>query len=91
MRFSEAFKETLFRFNLKGADIAAISGMTTAQISQFRQGKNIRTEGLERILAALPLDARKYLFSLVEPDPLAYSGVPTIGGENHKIEGAEEN
>lgn len=76
VRFSEAFKETMFRFDLTGAEIAERSGLTTAQISQFRNGRNIRIDNLERILAALPLNAREYLFSLVAPAPLAEPELP---------------
>ncbi len=65
MNFSDAFKETLFRFDLKGAEIAARSGLTTAQVSQFRQGKNIRTDSLEKVLAALSPDARRFMLDLV--------------------------
>ena len=65
MRFSEAFRETLFRFNLKGADLAERSGLTPTQISKFRNGENLRIDSVERILAALPEDAREYMLLLV--------------------------
>lgn len=65
MKFSEAFRETLFRYNLKGADLAAKSGLTPTQISKFRNGENLRIDSVERILAALPEDAREYMMLLV--------------------------
>lgn len=65
MKFSEAFKETMYRFNLKGADIAERSGLTTAQISLFRNGQNIRIDNLERILKAMPQEAKEYMLLLV--------------------------
>lgn len=65
MKFSEAFKETMFRFDLKGVDIAERSGLTAAQVSDFRNGKNLRIDSVERLLEALPSDARLYLLSLV--------------------------
>ncbi|NJN85567.1 MAG: hypothetical protein HC881_03660 [Leptolyngbyaceae cyanobacterium SL_7_1] len=65
MKFSEAFRETLFRFNLKGADLADKSGLTPTQISKFRNGDNLRIDSVERILGALPDEARQYMLLLV--------------------------
>lgn len=65
MRFSEAFRETLFRFNIKGADLAEKSGLTPTQISKFRNGENLRIDSVERLIEALPLEAREYLLMLV--------------------------
>jgi DNA-binding Xre family transcriptional regulator len=65
MKFADAFRLTMFHFKLSGADIAEKSGMSSAQISNFRNGKNIRTETLERILDALPPEARLYMLDLV--------------------------
>jgi len=65
MKFSEAFRETLFRFGLKSIDIAEQSGLTTGQISQFRNGKNLRIDSVERILEVLSPDARLYMLNLV--------------------------
>ncbi|MBD2019235.1 helix-turn-helix transcriptional regulator [Leptolyngbya sp. FACHB-36] len=68
MKFSEAFRETVFRFKLSGAEIAERSGLTTAQISQFRNGKNLRIDSVEKILNALTLEQRQYLLMLVARD-----------------------
>jgi DNA-binding Xre family transcriptional regulator len=68
MKFSEAFRETLFRFNIKGADLAQTSGLTPTQISKFRKGENLRIDSVERILAALPDEAREYMLLLVAQD-----------------------
>ena len=65
MKFSEAFRETLFRFGLKSIDIAEQSGLTTGEISQFRNGKNLRMDSVERILEVLSPDARLYMLKLV--------------------------
>ncbi|HEY9646852.1 MAG TPA: helix-turn-helix transcriptional regulator [Chroococcidiopsis sp.] len=70
MKFSKAFREAMFRFKLKGSDIAERSGLTTAQVSQFRNGKNLRIDSLEKILDAMPQEARDYMLSLIpQPDP----------------------
>lgn len=68
MRFSEAFSETLFRFGLKQNEIAEKSGLTPTQVGSFRKGQNLRSDSLERILAALPQDAREYMLLLVASD-----------------------
>lgn len=72
MKFSEAFRETLFRFNLKGNELAEQSGLTPTQISKFRNGENLRIDSVERILDALPNEAREYMLVLIlqrhEPD-----------------------
>jgi transcriptional regulator with XRE-family HTH domain len=77
--FSEAFKETMFRFKLSGADISEKSGLTPSQISNFRNGHNLRADSVEKLLAAMPPDARRFMVlfvieetseeSLVQKDP----------------------
>lgn len=70
MRLSEAFKETMFRFGLNGNALADKSGLTPSQISNFRNGSiNLRTDSLEKLLDAMPYEARVYFFSLVQDDP----------------------
>jgi transcriptional regulator with XRE-family HTH domain len=88
MRFSEAFRETLFRFNIKGADLAERSRLTPTQISKFRNGENLRIDSVERILEALPNEAREYMLLLVvqkrEADhvPLPATKNPPGSGED---------
>lgn len=65
VKFSEAFRETLFRFNLKGADLAQASGLTPTQISKFRNGENLRIDSVERLIDALPSAAKEYMLLLV--------------------------
>lgn len=65
VKFSEAFREVMFRFNLKGNEIAEKSGLTTTQISKFRNGENLRIDSVEKILEALPSEAREYMLILV--------------------------
>ena len=68
MKFNDAFKETLFRFNVTGRDLAAQSGLTVQQISKFRNGSEVRTETLEKLIEALTPEARQYFMSLVLSD-----------------------
>jgi transcriptional regulator with XRE-family HTH domain len=65
MKFSEAFRETLFRFDIRGDELAAASGVTATQISKFRNGGNLRIDSVEKLLDALPDEARSYLLLLV--------------------------
>jgi predicted transcriptional regulator len=65
MKFSDAFHQTLFHFDIKAIDISKQSGLTTGQISQFRSGRNLRIDSVERILEVLPEDARRYMLTLV--------------------------
>lgn len=69
MKFAEAFRQTMFHFNLSGVEIADKSGMSAAQISNFRHGKNLRIDTLERILNALPPEAKVYMLNLVAQTP----------------------
>ena len=65
MKFADAFRETMFRYNLTGNKLAAESGLTEMQISKFRNGGELRTDSLEKLLEALPIEAREYMMGLV--------------------------
>ncbi|MBW4523341.1 MAG: helix-turn-helix domain-containing protein [Scytolyngbya sp. HA4215-MV1] len=63
MKFCEAMDQTILEFHLSAKDLASAAGLTQAQLSEFRRGKReLHTDGLERLIAALPLQARHYLF-----------------------------
>ncbi|MGG6241559.1 helix-turn-helix domain-containing protein [Nodosilinea sp. AN01ver1] len=54
------------KFRLRGSELAQQSGLTTAQISNFRNGQqNIRIDSLEKLLEAMPREARLYMLSLI--------------------------
>jgi transcriptional regulator with XRE-family HTH domain len=55
----------MFRFSLKGNELAKRSGLTETQISDFRNGKNLRMDSVEKILKALSPEAREYMLILV--------------------------
>jgi hypothetical protein len=65
VRFSEAFRETLFRFNIKAVDISQRSGVSERQISKFRNGGHLRIDVVERLLFAMTMEERKFLLDLV--------------------------
>ena len=79
MRFAEAFRETMFRFKLKGIEIAKHSRLTPNQISTFQNGGNLRIDSVEKILEALPKPAKAYMLSLVAQDE---SQNPPMRGKN---------
>jgi hypothetical protein len=63
MKFSEAFNSTLDHFQINATSISAASGVRAATISEFRRGmREIHTDNLEKLIAALPQDAKQYLF-----------------------------
>lgn len=66
MKFANAFRETLFRFDLTGLEIAEKTGLTTTQISHFRNGvKNLRVDSIEKILDVFTQEQREYMLNLV--------------------------
>lgn len=65
MKFAQAFKESVFRYSLSGVKLAQDSGLTPGQVSKFRNGGELRTDSLEKLLEAMPLEAREYMMSLV--------------------------
>lgn len=65
MEFAAAFRETLHHFRIKGEEVAQRSGLPASRISAFRNGTNVRAQNIEKILDALPLEARYYWLHLV--------------------------
>ena len=65
MKFSTAFREAMFRYELRGSELSKRSGVSNAQISKFRSGQNITIATLEKLLAAMPQEAREYMLTLV--------------------------
>lgn len=62
-RFSDALDQTLKHFKITGKMLSEASGVTEQALSKFRRGeREIQVNNLERIIAALPTDARNYLF-----------------------------
>jgi DNA-binding Xre family transcriptional regulator len=68
LTFSQAFRETMFRFDLKGVDIANRAGVKPGQVSTLRNGGNLTLETFEKIINALPHDARNHLFHLLSEE-----------------------
>ncbi|MGJ3252341.1 MAG: helix-turn-helix domain-containing protein [Elainellaceae cyanobacterium] len=86
MKFFEAFNETVFRFRLKAKDLSERSGLTEAQISLFKSGRNIRIDNLERLLEAMPESAREYMLLLVAKGAIEAVPIPKIGNDHSEKE-----
>lgn len=61
MKISIAFDKTLEKFNISGKVLASQSGVSEQMISGFRNDKQqVKSDSLEKLLAALPTEAREY-------------------------------
>jgi DNA-binding Xre family transcriptional regulator len=63
MKFCELIDKTIVEFRLSAKELAQTAGMTEAALSEFRNGKRaIKSDTLEKLIAALPDQAHQYLF-----------------------------
>ncbi|MGB3207259.1 MAG: helix-turn-helix transcriptional regulator [Crinalium sp.] len=65
MDFPLAFNLTLTQFDISAKHLAQKSGVPEATISRFRNGHQIKTETLSRLLECLTVHQRDYFFSLL--------------------------
>jgi len=62
-KFGAALDETMKQFGIKGTTIAELASLQEQQVSEFRRGiRGLKTENLERVIEALPPEARHFLF-----------------------------
>ncbi|EKU97124.1 hypothetical protein Lepto7375DRAFT_0998 [Leptolyngbya sp. PCC 7375] len=80
MNFSKAFDLTLKEFGLTGKAVAVNAGVREATVSNFRNGSDIRTDSLEKLIKALPPDAKQFLFLKVFVDDLNPPAIATMLG-----------
>lgn len=80
MDFSNAFDLTLKEFGLTGKAVAIDAGVREATVSNFRNGSEIRTDSLEKLIKALPPDAKQFLFLKVFVDDLNPQAIATMLG-----------
>lgn len=79
MKFSEAFNTTLEHFNLSARSVAREAGVRESTLSEFRRGlKEIHTDNLERLIQALPMEAKQYLFCRVLMGQMDNQGMATL-------------
>lgn len=81
MDYSEAFKRTLFEFDITGAELSRMSGVSTQQISAFKNGRQgLSTDTLQKLLEALQPKARAYFYRLVQLPPEQSARAAESGG-----------
>lgn len=80
MDFSNAFDLTLKEFSLTGKAVAIDAGLREATVSNFRNGSDIRTDSLEKLIKALPPEAKQFLFLKVFVDDLNPPAIATMLG-----------
>ncbi|KAM3107278.1 helix-turn-helix domain-containing protein [Phormidesmis sp. 146-33] len=79
MKFSEALNQTLNQFKISGNEIANLSGIRAATISEYRRGvREIHTDNLERLIAALPSEAKQFLFLHLLVGQMDDEGIATL-------------
>jgi transcriptional regulator with XRE-family HTH domain len=70
MHYRDAFNQTLEKFSITAKSLAQKSGVQERQISQFRHGKDLMSETLFGLIAALPNEAKIYYFSCVNGESM---------------------
>ncbi len=65
MDLGKSFDQTLKRFGISAAWLSRESGVNAQMISRFRNGKEVQTDTLEKLLAVLPFEMQQYFFSLL--------------------------
>lgn len=63
MNTREALNESFEVFNLKASEVADRAGISPEIISRFRHGKGITVDTLDKIIQALPSQAKAYFCS----------------------------
>jgi hypothetical protein len=58
-----SFDKTLNKFGISAAWLSRESGVSQQVISRFRNGKELQTDTLEKLLKPLPLEVKQYFFS----------------------------
>ncbi len=67
MNFATALRHTMSEFRLTGTELSQKSGVHQNTISAFRQGgQSLSVENLEKLIAAMPEEAREYFFSEIK-------------------------
>ena len=67
MDYRQALKETMFRFDLKGVELAQRADVKRTQLSAFRTGKrDLYASTLQQIIEAMPPEAQAYYYELLK-------------------------
>lgn len=65
-----SFDRTLDKFGISAVWLSRESGVGQQMISRFRNGKEVQTDTLEKLLKPLPLEVKHYFFSQLLGDQL---------------------
>jgi len=79
MNFANALDATLKHFCLNARNLSVESGVAESSISRYRRGeRDIHTESLERLVSALPLEARNYFYFNCLVTEIDEAGIATL-------------
>lgn len=79
MKFADALDATLKHFCISAKEMATKSGVAESSISRYRRGeRDIQAESLERLIAALPPDARHYFYFNCLVRDIDEAGIATL-------------
>jgi DNA-binding Xre family transcriptional regulator len=81
---SEAFDRTLKKYGITGTWLSQQSGVNAQMISRFRNGQNIQTDTLEKLLAPLSSEMKDYFYSSLMSRGIGVSLESTIASMNER-------
>ncbi len=65
MDIGGSFDKTLKKFGINASWLSKVSGVNAQMISRFRNGKEVQTDTLEKLMEPLPSEAKQYFCSLL--------------------------
>lgn len=65
MHFYQAFDQTIKEFDLNIHEIVTSSGISSSRLRLFRGGFDTRIDTVEKLIAAMPMAARRYCMELM--------------------------
>ncbi len=67
MDLREALFKTITRAEISSKELSQAAGITPAMLSRFKNGKDISSSTLQKLINALPPEAYSYFHSLLTP------------------------
>lgn len=65
MAIGDSFDKTLKEFVINASWLSRASGVNAQMISRFRNGKEVQTDTLDKLMEPLPSEAKQYFYSLL--------------------------
>lgn len=79
MNFVAALNSTIEEFNIKNRELSRLSGVDESSISRYRNGtRDLQAETLQKIISALPKQAREYFYFRCLLSDIDEDGVATL-------------